>query len=163
MNPLCKVCNHPEREEIERRLAGGMTNTAVAAKWGGMSQDAVRRHRINHLTTTLHTLTSAVTNADAKTALERAENLFNRAETILKAAEENGNTNTALAATRELRAVLELLSKLSGELNESPQVNIVNLSTSQEWVDTRAAMFRALQEYPEARLAVAQAVRSVES
>jgi hypothetical protein len=56
---------------------------------------------------------------------------------------------------------VELLAKLSGELDERPQVNILNVAASPEWLATQAAMLQALAPFPEARLAVAGALQDM--
>lgn len=158
----CKVCNHDQRTEIERLLVGGMSNVAASEKWG-MGRDAVRRHRVNHMSRNFGTLTETAVKRETATALERAENLFHRADTILRVAEESGNANLAINAMKETRQAIELLAKLSGELDTSTNINVLNLSTSEEWMQTRGVMLEALAPYPDARMAVAKAVQQVES
>ena len=55
-------------------------------------------------------------------------------------------------------AVAKLLAKLTGELDERPQVQVLNVAASPEWAETRARMLHALQPFPEARQAVALAL-----
>jgi hypothetical protein len=54
---------------------------------------------------------------------------------------------------------LELLGKLAGELQSAPQVNIL---ISPEWVRLRTLILEALEPYPDARLAVAGALRRLD-
>lgn len=53
---------------------------------------------------------------------------------------------------------MELLAKLTGELDERPQVNVLNVSASPEWLGIQSSMLEALAPYPEARTAVAGAL-----
>jgi hypothetical protein len=158
--PRCTVCRHPDRPEIDRQLAGGMSNQGVAEKWG-LSKDSVRRHRATHLSAALKAVHTKRETAGATKAVDRAEYLYGKASAILEAAEEGKQGALALAAIKELRSTVELLAKLSGELDERPQVNILNVAASPEWLATQGAMLAALAPFPEARLAVAGALQDM--
>ncbi len=56
-----------------------------------------------------------------------------------------------------LKAHLELLAELQGKLNRNPQLNLL---VAPEWVRLRDTMLRALEPYPEARLAIAEALNA---
>ena len=47
--------------------------------------------------------------------------------------------------------MIELLAKLTGELDDKPEVNIV---LSPQWLTIRGAILEALEPFPEARVAV---------
>ena len=158
--PRCTVCRHPDRPEIDRQLAGGMSNLGVAEKWA-LSKDSVRRHRATHLSAALKAVHTKRETAGATKAVDRAESLYAKASKILEAAEEGGQGQLALAAIKELRATVELLAKLSGELDERPQINVLNVAASPEWLATQSAMLAALAPFPEARLAVAGALEDM--
>lgn len=65
-----------------------------------------------------------------------------------------------LKAAERLQGQIELLARLMGELKEQPIVNV--LLTTPEWIKTRTVLLRALEPYPDARLAVAAALREVD-
>ena len=46
--PLCKICNHPHKLDIERQIRGSNSNRAVGREWG-MAEGAVRNHINNHM------------------------------------------------------------------------------------------------------------------
>ena len=52
--------------------------------------------------------------------LDQVQDLIGRAQGILSAAEARGEHRTALMAIRETRGVLELLGRITGELNPPP-------------------------------------------
>jgi hypothetical protein len=91
-------------------------------------------------------------------AVDRAEHLYAKAEAILSAAQADGNAGLSLSALRELRGIVELLAKLSGELDERPTVQVLNVSTSPEWGELRGLILGALRPFPEAAQAVAGAI-----
>lgn len=61
-------------------------------------------------------------------------------------------------AARELRAGLELLGKATGELMPDGSVTVINLATSQEWLEVQRRLLDALAPFPEARIAVGRAL-----
>jgi len=65
-----------------------------------------------------------------------------------------------LRTSAQLQSNLELLAKLIGQLDERPQVNILVLP---EWEKIRYTMLQALAPYPEARAAVADALRAIDA
>ena len=65
----------------------------------------------------------------------------------------------ALKTAGQLQGQIELLAELLGELDERTQVNV--LVASPEWLALRLAILRALEPYPQARLAVVEALKDV--
>jgi hypothetical protein len=148
----CTVCSHPEREAIDRALVDGQSSGKLAGRYRTLDERAIRRHRSNHLPTTLARAREAEEVSRADHLLDQVRGLQDRALTILGKAENAGELRTALGAIREARGNLELLAKLLGELDERPQVNIL---VSPEWIAVRAVVLEPLAPYPEARAAVA--------
>jgi hypothetical protein len=64
-----------------------------------------------------------------------------------------------LKAAAQLQGQTELLAKLLGELNDAPQVNVL---VAPEWVAVRTTLLSALGPFPEARVAVANALQALE-
>ncbi|HCG56410.1 MULTISPECIES: hypothetical protein [Brevibacterium] len=158
----CSVCRHPDRETVDRELVAGLTLREAADKYG-LGKDAVGRHKRNHLSKTLKAVQERRETAGAQKAVDRAEELYVKASTILERSEEEGNGQLGLAAIKELRSTVELLAKLTGELDERPQVNVLNVSSSPEWLAIQQAMLEALSPFPEARIAVAGTLEELES
>lgn len=90
-------------------------------------------------------------------ALALAHHLRDRAVTILTNAEASGDAKTALAAIREARGTLETLVRLE----PPPAPEGVDIAASEEWTRVRTALIAALTPYPEARLAVAEALAAL--
>ena len=150
----CTICEHPEREAIDRALVGETSNLSVSSLFG-VSESAVRRHKANHLPAKLVMAEKAAAVAQADNLLAEVRDLQARTLAILEAAEETRQHRTALAAIREARSNLELLAKLLGELDDRPQVNIL---ISAEWLELRAVIVGALDAHPDARGAVLRAL-----
>lgn len=82
--------------------------------------------------------------------------LCGKASAVLKAAEEGGRLHLSLGAIRELRGIVELLARIIGELDEQPVHQTLNLFTSPEYLEFRTTALKALEPFPEARVALAE-------
>ena len=72
--------------------------------------------------------------------------------------EELGDLRAAIGAIREARSLIELLAKLTGQIDHQPEVNIV---LSPQWLTIRVAILKALEPFPEARVAVGDRLLTV--
>jgi hypothetical protein len=153
----CTICEHPDRESIDKALVGDVSNRSVASLYD-VSEAAVRRHKSNHLPAKLVLAQQAEEAAEAGELLDQVQDLQARTLAILEAAEETSQHRTALAAIREARSNLELLAKLLGELDDRPQINVL---VSSEWLELRAVIVGALQPHSEARGAVLAAIEGI--
>ncbi len=172
MPRVCTICTHPEHDAIDAALVGEVANRRIAAQYA-VSEQAVRRHREDHLPSVMVKSEQAkeVTRADdlighLKEITARTERLYQIADGIIGKAAKTEDWRTALMAVREAsnankeaRANLELLGELLGELNRNPTVNIL---VAPEFVRIQTVLLHALAPYPEARVAVAQALVEVE-
>ena len=137
----CTICNHPQRVEIDKALVAGTTYREIAQRFG-VSRDALYRHRKNgHIEEQIVKAAKkkeiqqakevqaailaqeAQEVADAQTILDEVSRLKDRALTILDRAETEG-TREACMALREVRGIVELLAKISGELQDQSAVTV---------------------------------------
>jgi len=158
MPRTCTVCAHADRAAIDAALVQGGDSFRTIAHRFNVSPDALKRHKTAHLSRALVKAQEAQEVARGDALLAQVRELQARATSILDAAERSGDLKTALAAIAQARGCLELLAKLLGELQEGPTVNVVLLP---EWVRVRTAILNALEGYPEARLAVVEALKDV--
>jgi hypothetical protein len=150
------VCDHPQRHGIDEALVTGAPYRSVAKRFD-LSESAVYRHKTEHLPVHLLKAKEAEEVAQADDLLEQVRHLQAHALDILERAEKAGDLRTALAAISQARGNLELLSKLAGELDERP---VVNLNVSPEWLELRAVIVGALEPHPDAHRAVLRALES---
>jgi hypothetical protein len=155
----CTICEHPEREAIDRALVGDSSNLSLSSVFA-VSEQALRRHKANHLPAKLVMAQAAEEVAQADDLLAQVRDLQAKALGILNKAEEAGELRTALSAIREARGNLELLAKLLGELDERPQVNLL---VSPEWIELRAVIVGALEPYSDARGAILRALEGADN
>jgi hypothetical protein len=140
---------------VDHALVDGESAPAIAAKYRGITDDAVRRHRESHLPQTLAKATAAAEVGRADTLLHQVQDLLARARGILDAAEGAGDLRTALGGIREARGCLELLGRLEGELQDTPTVNVI---LSAEWSTLKGLIVTTLRPYPAAQRALAAAL-----
>jgi hypothetical protein len=150
----CTICEHPDREAIDRALVGDASNRSVASLYD-VSEASVRRHKSNHLPAKLVMADKASEVAEADNLLDQVQHLQQSTLDILAEAEQSKQYRTALSAIREARSNQELLAKLLGELDERP---VVNLHVSPEWLELRTVIVGALEPHSEARGAVLRAI-----
>ena len=155
----CTICLHAECDAVDRALVSGEPYRRIAKRFA-LSPDAVYRHKVGHLPATLTKAQDAVEIARADSLIEQVRDLQGRTMAILVQAERSGDLRIALQAVGQARGNLELLAKLLGELQEQ-QTTVQVLVASPEWLRLRMAITRALEPYPDARAAVAQAVNDV--
>jgi hypothetical protein len=159
MPRVCTICTHDQRSAIDEALVGGESFRYVAERFG-TSATALHRHKAEHIPPALSKAQEAQATAQADDLLAQIKGLRSKAVGLLLAAEKAGDIRTALLGVREARACLELLAEMEGELNRRPQVNILVLP---EWERIRVTMLQALAPYPEARAAVAAALRGIDA
>jgi len=155
MPRTCTVCAHSERAAVDEALVNGESFRNIAEHFA-LSVGALKRHKDAHLPARLSKAREAVDVASADALLEQVRDLQARSLTILATAEKAGDLRTALAAIGQARANLELLAKLVGQLQEGTTVNV---HLSPEWVSLRTLIVQVLGPYPEARQAIAEALR----
>jgi hypothetical protein len=119
----------------------------------------VLRHR-EHLPKALAQAKEATEVAHGDDLLGQLRDLQKLTMGLLAKAVRAEDLRTAATFISQARQNLELLAKLLGELDERPQVNVL---LAPEWLTVRATVLTALAPYPEARVAVAQQLATLES
>jgi hypothetical protein len=159
MPRVCTICQHPERNAMDKALVAGGNVRAMSALFR-VSEDALTRHKAAHLPATLARATGAATVSRADTLLAQVDALHRRTLALLDKAEKIGDVPTALKAIREVRGNVELLARLAGQLQAEQTVNII---VSPEWQQVRVTILAALAPYPEARAAVVAGLLTAET
>jgi hypothetical protein len=122
VGPRCKVCRDPRLHAISADLAAGMSQNAIARKYG-FTQPVVWKHVHQHQGAALieHNLSQPV--------LDQIRKLNQRTLRILDEAErgKGKDPNLALAAIREARHNLELIARLTGEDKSSARSEAVKI------------------------------------
>lgn len=153
----CSICEHEKANEINQLLLEGEPYRNIAERFS-VSAAALSRHKA-HIPAALALAQDAHEAAQADNLLAQVQELQAKALDLLRQAEAAGELRTALAGVREARACLELLAKLQGEL---AQEGTVNITLAPAWVQLRTVILNTLRPWPDARLALAAAVKEVE-
>jgi hypothetical protein len=90
--------------------------------------------------------------------VDSAAELRDKALSLLAKAEKAGDLKVALVGVREAARCLELMAKLTGEIDDSARLNIV---VAPVLVELQAVILGALADYPAARSAVVAALAHV--
>lgn len=125
MARTCTICQHPDREAIDKALlAGKLSNRRIAAQCD-VSEIALRRHvAAGHIPKQLAKAQEANEVAKADTLLAQVGALRDKALAILDKAERAGDLKTALQGVREAKGCLELLARLQGQLLEQQAIHL---------------------------------------
>ncbi len=160
MAQVCRVCSSERREELERAIAEGRAARAIGREFA-VSESSIRRHVASGHASPA---TVALSGPDGELAdlLHRLEGLYGRVQRVLRSGEAKGSASVILRATREARGLLELAAKLTGALDERPQVT-VNVLGSPEWLALRGEVLGALVRHPAALADVRAALSGPES
>ena len=156
MPRTCTICAHPDLQAIDQQLLAGEALRDIAGQTR-LSKTSLHRHLQDHLPATLTQAQEAEEVARADDLLDQVKILQVRALDILGKAELAGDLRTALAGVREARGCLELLAKLSGELDQRAQINI---SLDSSWIEIRTTILTALEPYPTAQEAVVESLNA---
>lgn len=158
----CTICQHPERDAIDRAVLGFAALSKIAAAYR-VSEDALSRHKAAHLAETLKTAKETREVQQAKVveqhAIEVMEQLkiINRSTlTILKEARDVRDHNLALRAIDRVQRQIELQAKLLGDFQPDGSLNI---TINAEWIDLRTAIMAVLEAHPAAKHEVIEALR----
>ena len=154
----CTICTHDKRNEIDQALVERQAFRAIARQYG-VSKDALLRHHDDHLPAALVKAQAAAEAAQADALLAQVVDLRDKALDVLDTAQGSADLRVALGAIREARGCVELLAKLAGQLKDAPTVNIL---VSAEWQGLQAVILQALEPHVAARLAVAEALATVD-
>jgi hypothetical protein len=143
-NRACKACQHEKKIEIDRALLGGEAARQVAPRYG-LSATGLQRH-MKHIAPSLVKAREAVEVGQASNVLSFVRGLVTKAHQYTELAEQKGDLRTAMTGLRELTRMAELLAKLTGELEQRGETNIVNVSVTPEAAERIAQTFLARRQ-----------------
>jgi hypothetical protein len=158
----CTVCSHGDRDAIDLELVGG-DSFAIIAERHDVGADSLKRHKANHVTPAVIRLArQRRSEENAVPILHRLEEVVDRANRLLDEAERKGSLVAGAQLLGQLRQTLETVARITGELSESPTVQVLNIATSPDWLALRSAILGALAAHPRAREAVVEALHLVD-
>lgn len=171
MGRLCSICNHPEREKINAAIVNNDGYQRIATDFSTgettLSESAVRRHKQNCIKNAIEAAQVVETEQTVRmieegdqqqkqfvwNILGRIEWLDTQIRLIYEETRAEKDHKASISALSEYRQQTKLFSELL-QGNEPDQAEKLEA----EWILVRETIFRALEPYPEARLAVARAL-----
>ena len=159
MSRVCTICHHPKRKEIEEAITDGISYRHIASQFS-IGYKSVERHIAEHIQQAIKQSEEAKEKARGLDVVEQLQNINTVTLAILKEARDEKKNGMALFAIDRVQKQLELQAKLLGDINDAPQVNII---LTPEWRSIRTTIVQALVPFPDARIAVADALERVES
>ena len=158
----CSICYHPDRESIDQALVNGASIRETGKRFN-VSWQAVGRHqRDGHIIAALTQSKQAKEIACADSLLSQVTDLKGRGLSLLSQAEEVKDIRSACLAIKEVRGIFELLAKMSGELQAGRTVNNTqNVFNAPVFLEFQNTIMKALEPYPDARIAVSAALKEV--
>jgi hypothetical protein len=174
------------RMEIDKTLVTNDVGYRTVAKRFGISEQALFRHRSNHLPMMVAQALKAkrrpaprkplspAAHAAELTRMQEGIQAQNERQAIdvmqqlrainvaclevLSKARAAGNHSTLLRAVDRIHRQIELQARLLGDLQDGQTVNVL---VAPEWHQVRLVVVDALRPFPEARAAVAQALTAL--
>jgi hypothetical protein len=155
----CLACHLPEQrqQQLNEELARGLPLYRLSKKYE-INRESLRWHKQNHVTPALIALrTESIANG-VRPALEQVDELIARDSAMYEAARAVANMPLALVANRLQGVHVELRAKLTGDLDDRPQVT-VNVMQTTAFIAVRSVIFEELEAYPEVRANISRRLR----
>ena len=144
---ICAFCRHEQREEIEQEIVGGMSQREAARRYN-LHKTQIARHLASHYSMAFcpqlpkyrraadETLSDKIEAVSREidivyqkhsTALEKTRELHVRVNRVMEYAERLGHSGEILKAASELRRIVELEAKLTGEADQGKADMVIKL------------------------------------
>ena len=159
MGRTCTVCAHEEHHQINLSVLERVAYRRIAAQHD-LSEAAVRRHSRDHIPELLLKAYEAIERDDAEDLAGELVKVKADVHRLKEKAEEEGDLRTALLGCDKALKALELQAKVEQLIQTSPTVNIA-LVEHPDYRRLEDVLTRALEPYPAARYAVADALKEL--
>jgi len=118
MGRTCTVCNHSQRDDIDRAILAGQTERAIARQYR-TGRSSVQRHKC-HVSVVM---ARTIDRRRERSVTDQMRDLLDRCMKHL--AERGRKPNEMAFASREVRETIKVLAQLTGELDERARVNVL--------------------------------------
>ena len=156
----CTVCGHELAHQINVALVHRESYRNITERYS-VSKAALSRHSQEHIPELLLKAYEAIERDDAENLAAELVRVKKDVHRLREKAEEEGDLRTALLGCDKALKALELQAKVEQLIQTSPTVNIA-LVEHPEWQRIEDVLTRALEPYPAARYAVADALKEIE-
>lgn len=153
----CTICKSPNRSDIEQAVVNGASVRNIASQFG-VGYQSVERHIKNCIPQSIQQSQAAKEEAQALDVVAQLRDINKITLEILKESRDKKKNGIALFAIDRVIKQIELQAKLLGAIDTTQ----VNIYLAPEWQTIRNTLVQAITPYPEARIAVAAALASLE-
>jgi hypothetical protein len=152
----CAACSLPpaDLDRINDELVRHVSLSSLERRWG-ISRPALRAHRANHISPAWTALRLERNTNGVRKVADRIEDEIKDAARMYLAAAAALNMPLAIKAKHLLRQHLELLARVTGELDEKPEVT-VNIQQTPAFILARDVIFSELEGHPEIRRSISR-------
>jgi hypothetical protein len=148
----CTICAHRERSSIDEALVRRTSYRDISRRFL-VSRSALGRHLNEHLIPLISRVRDEEGQALALDVVQQLKVINATSLSVMEEACDGSDPATALRAIDRIHKQIELQAKLLHQLDEGSQVNNVVVASH-----ARVAIVRALEGYPAAKQAVADAL-----
>lgn len=155
----CKCGQYPGHLELDKAYLNNEISLQQYADKVGCTKPSVERHVKGHLPDALLTAKAIENVANGDSLLGELKKARERTYTLLDKAEAAANTKVYGAPVtylKEIREQLKFIAELEGKISGQPQITIIN---NPEWVELRTVILTALDDFPDAKQRVIDAIR----
>jgi hypothetical protein len=137
----CSICTHRVHlESINLDICSGLSVRAIGKKYG-IGIATISRHRAHVPKGQLEA--AIVVPPSTGSLSDQLKALIEDTRRVARKAEQSGHLQSAVAALKTINGHLELLAKLSGELQQTGSVAVgVNVNIRQAWEGTSTEVLR---------------------
>jgi hypothetical protein len=155
----CLACALPldQQERLNADLVKGVPLNRLSKRWN-INRESLRSHKTTHITPALKALRTERIASGVRKVADRVEDLVTETQAMYGSAKKAVNMSLALKAVHEQRANYELLARITGELDEKPEV-VVNIQQSAPYIAVRNVIFEVLEPHPEIRAEISRRLR----
>lgn len=144
----CSVCASEHQDQVNKELATQVPLRTIGKRWG-LDKQALSNHRRNHLSPALLALHRA---SGAAPVLEDLREEKAAADAMYEAARAVMNMPLALQANAQRHEISKTIAKVTGELDERPQIT-VNIQQTTEWLQLREVVLAFIPQADHMRFA----------
>jgi len=158
----CSFCRHAQRAEYERKIISKELTMSEAAQLMNSNKATVSRHMRNCFPKKVaEWIRPEATKQETINVVSELIRSHVDLLTLYEEARAKEDTHAAIKALEAERRHLELVAKLTGQLNDPAQMK-VSFLLSPEYLELKQTVIRILEPYPEVRREVSNALVEAE-
>ncbi|MGA7075610.1 MAG: hypothetical protein WBZ42_03560 [Halobacteriota archaeon] len=156
--PRCTICKLPgaERDALEEKIASKELSITKGAELVNSNKATLSRHMNRcvpkRIRESMKPEPVAVEGLNVVNALTESRG---RILSIYDEARQSGDLRAAIAALQTEVSQMSLMARITGQLNDAPQVNFL---LNPEFVRLKQILIKTLEPYPEARVRLSEAL-----